>query len=313
LYLRNNELMITKKEKRKKKDQEIGHASRKLPPPPYMSHTHSTLPRFASGTSPLPTSPSSFALIADSYQIPPGNPAPSRSATPVTDYPLAFMAEQLAQARSALRLNPLDLPAFRAETLANTIPAESTTVALQSQLVKGLVTFSHELSGVSQKLQPSPRKMRPLGRNSTTSPRSWPTSPPLKTKAPPKCWLTSRHLFATCQILCRPQSQSPRKRRPPPIRPTRLSPPQAPTPLGRVRKGPEHHTDQPPLWLRTLNTSYHSTTQSLARLSATPRSTLGCCRTAARLVNTGGVHMTCPPSPPATFTLRTTPPPPMLK
>ena len=62
------------------------------------------------------------------------------------------MAEQLAQARSALRLNPRDLPDFRAATLANTIPAESTTVALLSQLVKGLVTISHELAGVSQKL-----------------------------------------------------------------------------------------------------------------------------------------------------------------
>jgi len=50
-----------------------------------------------------------------------------------------------------VRLNPRDLPDFSAETLANTIPAESTTVTLLSQLVKGLVTISHELSGVSQK------------------------------------------------------------------------------------------------------------------------------------------------------------------
>jgi len=140
-----------------------GHASGKLPPPPYISHTSSTLPRFASGTNPSPTSPLSFALMADPHQIPPGNPAfgrmsalnslaPSRSGTPLTDYPLAFMAEQLAQARSALRLNPQDLPDFSAETLANTIPAESTTVALLFQLVKWLVTVSHEVSGVSQKL-----------------------------------------------------------------------------------------------------------------------------------------------------------------
>ena len=101
--------------------------------------------------------------MADPHQIPLGNPAfgrmsalnspaPSRSGTPLTDYPLAFMAEQLAQARSALRLNPRDLPDFSAETLANTIPAESTPVALLSLLVKGLVSISHELSGVSQKV-----------------------------------------------------------------------------------------------------------------------------------------------------------------
>ena len=101
--------------------------------------------------------------MADPHQIPPGNPAlgrmsalnspaPSRSGTPLNDYPLAFMAEQLAQARSALRLNPRDQPDFIAETLANTIPAESTTVTLLSQLVSGLVTVSPERSGVSQKL-----------------------------------------------------------------------------------------------------------------------------------------------------------------
>jgi len=101
--------------------------------------------------------------MADPHQIPPGNPAfvrmsalnspaPSRSGTRLNDYPLAFMAEQLAQARSALPLNPRDLPDSSAETLANTIPAESTTVTLLSQLVSGLVTVSHELSGVSQKL-----------------------------------------------------------------------------------------------------------------------------------------------------------------
>ena len=70
----------------------------------------------------------------------------------MTDYPLAFMAEQLAQARSILRLNPQDLQDFSAQKLANTIPAESTPVTLLWQLVKGLVTISLELSGLSQKL-----------------------------------------------------------------------------------------------------------------------------------------------------------------
>ena len=55
--------------------------------------------------------------MADLQQIPLGNtafgrisalnsPALSRSGTPLTDYPLAFMADQLALARSALHLNP---------------------------------------------------------------------------------------------------------------------------------------------------------------------------------------------------------------
>ena len=101
--------------------------------------------------------------MADPHQIPLGNPAfgrmstlsspaPYRSGTPLTYYPLAFMAEQLAQARSPLCLDSRDLPDFTAETLANTIPTESTTVTLLSELVKELVTISHELSRVSQKL-----------------------------------------------------------------------------------------------------------------------------------------------------------------
>jgi len=80
------------------------------------------------------------------------SPAQLRSGTPLTDYPLAFMAERRAQARSTLHLNPRDLPDFSAQTLVNTIPTKSRAITLLSQLVKGLVTISHELSGVSQKL-----------------------------------------------------------------------------------------------------------------------------------------------------------------
>jgi len=101
--------------------------------------------------------------MVDSHQIPPGHPAfgrmsalnspaPSRSGTPLTDYALAFIVEELAKARSALRLNTRDLPDFSVQMVANTIPAEYPTVTLLSQLIEGLVTISHELSGVSQKL-----------------------------------------------------------------------------------------------------------------------------------------------------------------
>ena len=130
-----------------------GHASRKLPPPPYISHTISTLPRIASRSNPSPTFPRLFALMADPHQPPPGNtafgrlsalnsPNPSRSGTPSIDYPLAFMAELLTQARDALRLNPRVLPDFSPETLSGTIPSESTTITLLAQLAKGLVAIS---------------------------------------------------------------------------------------------------------------------------------------------------------------------------
>jgi len=145
------------------------------------------------------------------------------------------------------------------------------------------------------------------------SSRNWPISPPPKTKPRPKPWQTSRHLFATCHIVCQPLSLPSPKRRPPPVPPTPLLSHKAQAPPGRARRRPEHHPHRPPLRLRTLNTLYLSTTPSLARLSVTPRSTLGCTPTATRPVNTGEVHMTCPLSPPATSTLTTNPPPPTLK
>jgi len=89
--------------------------------------------------------------MVDPHQIPPGNtafgrmsalnsPHQCRSGTPSIDYPLAFIAEQLAHAREALRLNPRDLRNFSPETLSGTIPSESMSITLLAQLVKGLVT-----------------------------------------------------------------------------------------------------------------------------------------------------------------------------
>lgn len=63
------------------------------------------------------------------------------------------MAEQLAQAWSALCRNPRDLADFSTKTLSGTIPSESTVILLLCQLVKGLVTISHELSRVTHKLK----------------------------------------------------------------------------------------------------------------------------------------------------------------
>jgi len=101
--------------------------------------------------------------MANPHQLPPGNATFGRlsalnstlsslSGTPSIDHPLDFMARQLAQARSALRLTNQDLQYFAPDTLAGTISSESTTITLLSQLVQGLVTVSHELSGVTKAL-----------------------------------------------------------------------------------------------------------------------------------------------------------------
>jgi len=57
---------------------------------------------------------------------------------------------QLAQARSALRLSNQDFPDLSPDAQAGTLPIESITLVLLSQLVPGQVTVSHELRGVTQ-------------------------------------------------------------------------------------------------------------------------------------------------------------------
>jgi len=99
--------------------------------------------------------------MANPHNFPPGNeafgrlsalnsPLPSRSGTPSTDLPIEFMMRQLAQARSALRLSNQDFPDLSPDAQAGTLPIESITIVFLSQLVQGLVTVSHELSGVTQ-------------------------------------------------------------------------------------------------------------------------------------------------------------------
>jgi len=99
--------------------------------------------------------------MANPHNLPRGNaafgrlsalnsPLPSRSGTPSTDHPIEFMMRQLAQARSALRLSTQDFPDLSPDAQAGTLPIESITIVLLSQSVQGLVTVSHELSGVTQ-------------------------------------------------------------------------------------------------------------------------------------------------------------------
>jgi len=59
------------------------------------------------------------------------------------------MMRQLAQARSARRLSNQDFPDLSPDAQAGTLPIESITIVLLSQLVQGLETVSHELSGVT--------------------------------------------------------------------------------------------------------------------------------------------------------------------
>jgi len=98
--------------------------------------------------------------MASAHNLPPGNaafgrlsalnsPLPSRSGTPSTDHPIEFMMRQLAQARNALRLSNQDFPDLSPDAQAGTLPIESITIVLLSQLVQGLVTVSHGLSGVT--------------------------------------------------------------------------------------------------------------------------------------------------------------------
>jgi len=99
--------------------------------------------------------------MANPHNLPTGNaafgrlsalnfPLLSRSGTPSTDHLIEFMMRQLAQARSALRLSNQDFPDLSPDAQAGTLPIESITIVLLSQLVQGLVTVSHELSGVTQ-------------------------------------------------------------------------------------------------------------------------------------------------------------------
>ena len=294
-------------------------------PPPYISHTFTTLAPFASRPNPPPTFPRSLAIMADPHQILPGkpgfgtmpalnSPAPSRSGTPLTDYPLAFMAEQLAQARSALRLNPLDLADFSAETLANTMPTESTTVSLLSQLVKGLVTISHELSGVSQKLATIYQENEAIREElHDISSELANLPPPPQDNSPP-------HALADLQASIRDLSH--RLSAPIPVPPQAPAPTRGPHPPfvapgpGPSKKGKEKARAPPtPTPTAAEDPKYlipfYDT--KLGKACGTPKNMLGCTPTPMRPANTGEAGMTWPLSPLATYTPTTTPPPDRLR
>jgi len=146
-----------------------------------------------------------------------------------------------------------------------------------------------------------------------TSPHNSRTSPTPKNNKPLRGSPISKHPYVTCHIVCRPQLPPPRHL--PPHSRDYPNPPQlpAPPPRRKGRKGPEHHPHLPQPRLKTLNTSYHSTIRGLARRLVTPRSTPSSIPTRTKPGSSGKEDTTLTPSPQATSTLTSTPPPPTRK
>jgi len=263
--------------------------------------------------------------MANPHNLPPGNatfgrlsalnsPLPSHSGTPSTDHPIEFMMRQLAQARSALRLSNQDLPDLSPDAQTGTLPIESITIVLLSQLVQGLVTVSHELSGVTQAVATISKENENL-RDELHDISSQLANLPhtQEQQTPPgiadlQASIRDLSHRVSAPIPAPPALAPPPSENPPP-------PPQlpAPPPRRKERKGPKHHPHLPQPRLTTQNTSYHSTIRGLARRSVTPRSTPTSTHTHMNPGNTGGGHMTWPPSPQATSTPTSTPPPPTRK
>jgi len=262
--------------------------------------------------------------MANPHNLPPGNaafgrlsalnsPLPSRSGTPSTDHPIQFMIRQLAQARSALRLSNQDFPDLSPDEQAGTLPIESIMIVLLSQLVQGLVTVSHELSGVTQAVATISEE------NENLREELHDISSQLANLSHAQEQQTAPGI-ADLQASIRDMSHRVSAPTPAPLAPAPPhrecpNPPQLPDPSlqGREKRRHGHHRHLPQPWLTTLNTSYHSTIRGLARGSVTPRNTPGSTHTHKKPGNTGGGHTTWPPSPQATSILTYTPPPPMRK
>jgi len=231
--------------------------------------------------------------MANPHNLPPGNaafgrlsvlncPLPSRLRTPSTDHPVEFMMRQLAQARSALRLSNQDFPDLSPDAQAGTLPVESITIVLLSQLLQGLATVSHELSGVTQAVATISKENENLREELHDISSQLANLPHTEEhQAAPGI----ADLQASIRDLSHHVS-APTPAPLPPAPPHRESPnlPQPPAPplQGREKKGPEHHPHLPQPRLTTLNTSYHSTIRGLARRSVTPRSMPGSTHTHTR-------------------------------
>ena len=236
------------------------------------------------------------------------SPNPTRSSTPGVNYPQIFTAEQLAGARTSLCLNPRDFPDLSPDTLSCLIPSETATLTLLSQLVRGLVTISQELTGVTQKLISLAEENDAL-KEELHDQSSQIANLPLPQSPPPQQDLSvlqsairdlSHRVTAPAPPL--PQAPAPTHQLPPPARPL-------PTRKGKERA--QAPPSPPQTHMRTLNTSSPFTTQSLAKPAGIRNAMLGSSPTHTRPANSAEGRMTSPLSPPAISTL-TTPPPPCM-
>ena len=263
--------------------------------------------------------------MADPHNLRPGNaafgrlstlnsPLPSHSGTPSIDLPIEFMKRQLAQVRRALRLSIQDFPDLSQDAQAATLPIESTTIVLLSQLVQGLATTSHELSGVTQAVGTISEENENLREELSDISSQLANLPPtLEQQTDPA--------IADLQASIRDLSHRVSAPTPAPLAPAPPphkeipNPLQLPAPLlqGKEKKAPVLHPHLPQPRLTTLNTSYLSTLRDLARRSGTPRSTPGSTHTHTKPGNSGKGGTTSTPSPQATSTPTSTPPPPKRK
>jgi len=187
---------------------------------------------------------------------------------------------QLAQARNALPLSNPDFPDLSPDAQAGTLPIASSTIVLLSQLVQGQVTVSHELSRVTQVVATISEKkenLREVLHDISSQLANLPHTPEQQTApgiADPQASIRDLSHRVSAPIPAPPAlAPPPHQKNPNPIQPP------APPLQGSAKKGPVHHPQLPQPWLKTLNTSYHSTIRDLARRSVTPRSTPGSAHT----------------------------------
>jgi len=195
------------------------------------------------------------------------SPLPWRSGTPSIDQPIHFMARQLAQARSVLRLSTQDLPDFSPDTLSNTIPSKSTMITLFPQFVQGLVTVPHELSRVTQAVTPISQENENLGEELheiSSQLAKLPSLPPHNQQPSQRiadlqaCIRDLSHRVSA-PIPALHHKPAPTHEAPPP--PTTSGPPSSKKGKERARAPPTLH----PAAAEDPNTSYHSTIGDLAR------------------------------------------------
>jgi len=219
------------------------------------------------------------------------------------------MIRQLAQARSALWLSNQDFPDLSPDAQAGTLPIESITIVLLSQLVQGQVTVSHEVSGVTQAVATIAEENENLREELQAISSQLANLPPAQDNQPAPGIADLQASIRDLSHRVSAPIPAPPAVAPFPQKTPQPQPTAGPRLQGRVKKRPGHHPHPPQPRLKTLNTSYHSTIGGLARRLATPRSTPSSIPTHMKPGNSGRERTTLTPSPQATSTLTPTAPP----